>query len=116
MPSVKSSIDIGTAHLLRAKALRENRTVSDVIKRAIINDLAIAPAPTPDAVVERHNDGRKKLIGAYLSQALARGIERISVEQGRSVSHVLRDLVRTELRRRGVLPPVSNDRDRFEEK
>jgi hypothetical protein len=106
MPSVKTSVDTATAYKLHQKACRENRTISDVIKRAIINDLAIAPVATPDAAVERHDNGQRKVVGAYLSSTLADAVERLAIEQGRSQSHIMRGLIREALRARGVLPAL----------
>jgi predicted transcriptional regulator len=46
----------------------------------------------------------KKVVGAYLSDTLAAAIETLAEQEGRSKSHILRDLVRSELKRRGLLP------------
>jgi hypothetical protein len=118
MPSASTSIDTETAYRLHRKALAENRTVSDLIRKAILNDLEKSPAPfiESDAVIERHDNGSKRVVGAYLSRSLASAIQRIALEQDRSQSYVLRGLIREALKMRGALPPVGNERDRLQEK
>jgi hypothetical protein len=103
MPSIKFSPDQAVSFKLHRRALSEGRSIAAVVKSIIDKEMAIASVP--DAVEEHHN-GSKKVIGAYLSSELAAGIQAIARDSGKSTSHVLRDLVRTELRRRGVLPPL----------
>jgi hypothetical protein len=54
--------------------------------------------------VDKHDNGQKVVVGAYLSGTLAHAIETLAAETDRSVSYVMRDLIRSELRNRGILP------------
>ncbi len=50
---VKTSVDIPTHHQLRRKAELEGRKITEVVRRAIIKDLTVAPVTITEAVVER---------------------------------------------------------------
>jgi hypothetical protein len=91
---------------LREHARKSGRTLSDVILRAVESGLGAAPAEMPDAVVDRVERGAKgsKATAAYLSPPLSSAISRLAREQSRSASWVMRDPIRSELRRRGILP------------
>jgi hypothetical protein len=104
MPSIKFSPDQAVAYKLHKRALAEGRSIAAVVKSIVDREMATAAIATP--AVEEHHNGCSRVVGAYLSDSLADAIERIATEQGRSKSHVLRDLVRSELRRRGALPAV----------
>jgi hypothetical protein len=61
----------------------------------------------PEAVVdqvERRSGSGKKITAAYLSPPLANAVRKLAKDTGGSTSHVVRDLLRCELRRRGLLP------------
>jgi hypothetical protein len=92
---------------IRQRAHREGRSISDVILRAVERGLGSSPAAMPDAVVDSIERGSKgsKAVAAYLSAPLSSAIERIAQQENRSASWVMRDLIRTELRNRGLLPP-----------
>jgi hypothetical protein len=107
MPSLKFNCDQVTAYQFRQAALREGRSVAEYVKRCALTGMVASPPITmPDAEVvreERNMDG-KTTVAAYLSGKLASAIKQIARETGRSQSHVMRDLIRTELRNRGLLP------------
>jgi hypothetical protein len=95
---------------LRERARREGRSLSEVILRAVERGLGTSPAvEMPEAVVDRAERGShgSTATALYLSQPLAGAIKRLASEQDRSASWICRDLLRSELRRRGVLatPP-----------
>jgi Ribbon-helix-helix protein, copG family len=107
MPAtLKFVCPLATDMEIRQRAHRTGRTISDVILKAVERGLGSSPAETPDAVVdvvERGSSGSKN-VAAYLSPPLAKGIQKLAAEHQRSASWVMRDLIRSELRRRGVLP------------
>jgi hypothetical protein len=92
---------------LRQRAHREGRTLSDVILRAVERGMAASPTVMPNdtAIVDQAERGTGgKATAAYLSPPLASAIQHLAAEQRRSASWVMRDLIRSELRHRGVLP------------
>jgi hypothetical protein len=95
---------------IRQRAHREGRTISDVILRAVERGLGSAPAAMPDAIVDTVERGAagSKAVAAYLSPPLSKAINALAQENGRSASWVMRDLIRSELRNRGMLPPDSS--------
>jgi hypothetical protein len=103
MPSIKFSPDQAVAYKLHRRALAEGRSIAAVVKNIVDKEMAVASVP--DAVAT-HDNGAKKVVAAYLSSALADAIQHIATETSRSTSWVLRDLVRCELRRRGILAPA----------
>ncbi len=104
MPSVKITFDIPTGYKLHQRSLQLGVSQAEVGRRAL--DQYLGRAPVAEAAIEQHQVGdTKQLVGAYLSDALATAIERLATETRSSKSHVLRDLVRCELRRRGLMPP-----------
>jgi hypothetical protein len=105
MPNIKCSVDQAVAYKLHKRALAEGRSIAAVVKSIIDREMATAPVATP--VVEAHDAGGKKVVGAYLSDTLASAIEDIAKQSGRSKSHVLRALVRDSLVARGYLPETS---------
>jgi Ribbon-helix-helix protein, copG family len=91
---------------VRQRAHREGRTISDTLFRAIEKGFASSPSvEMPAAICDKAERGANgKAVAAYLSQPLAAGVQRLAAEQGRSTAWVLRDLIRSELRNRGLLP------------
>jgi hypothetical protein len=104
MPSIKFSPDQAVAYKLHKRALAEGRSIAAVVKSIVDREMATATVATP--AIEKHDNGAGVVVGGYLSGTLANAIERIATDTGRSKSHVLRDLVRSELRRRSALPAV----------
>jgi hypothetical protein len=107
--AVKVNLDHATQHLVQREANRAGRSRSDWIRHVINKALARTPTEIPgDALVQRENFNERpgaKIVAAYLSGPLSKAILRLAHEQDRSQSWVLRDLVRCELKRRGILPP-----------
>jgi hypothetical protein len=104
---VKTSVDVPTHHALRVTAMREGRTIAEIVRRAIVKELALAPVSIPAAIVERTefaNNRGARPVGCHLSPPLASAIRRLALEHDRSQGWIMRDLLRTELRRRGILP------------
>jgi hypothetical protein len=91
---------------LRELARRSGRTLSDEILRTVERGLLSASALPDDTaivdVAERNGYGGKA-VAAYLSKPLSSAIERLAEREKRSVSWTMRDLIRCELRRRGIL-------------
>jgi hypothetical protein len=112
MPSIKITVSAVEEFLTRQVALRQGCSLSDVVRRGlkqIINSPA-SHIEMPEAVVdqlERRNGQGKKITAAYLSPPLAGAVQKLAAEMGTSQSHVIRDLLRNELRRRGLLPNKS---------
>jgi hypothetical protein len=104
MPSLKFNIDQVGAYRFRQGALRQGRSLADYVRTCAERGLtAEQVVEMPDAAIDReemHNG--KVIVAAYLSGKLAGAIKRIAAETGRSQSHVMRDLIRCELRRRGA--------------
>ncbi len=93
------------AHQLRQAALAKGTCVADIARRACESYLGAPELSFGDALVERYQDDQgKRVIGALLSPPLASAIARLTAETRSSQSHILRDLLRSELRRRGLLP------------
>jgi hypothetical protein len=68
--------------------------------------VATMPAlDSPEAAVDKveRKIGRTS-VAVYLSKALATAVRKLATAQDRSASWIVRDLLRTELRRRGILP------------
>jgi Arc/MetJ-type ribon-helix-helix transcriptional regulator len=109
MPSIKLTVSAVEEFLTRQVALRQGCSVSEVVRRGlkqVINSPA-SHVEMPEAVVdqlERRNGQGKKITAAYLSPPLAGAVQKLAAETGSSQSHVIRDLLRCELRRRGLLP------------
>jgi len=91
---------------LRQRALREGRTLGEIVLRAVTRGIATMPAlDSPEAAVDKveRKIGRTS-VAVYLSKALATAVRKLATAQDRSASWIVRDLLRTELRRRGILP------------
>ena len=110
--SFRFNVDTPAAYRIRQAALREGRTVADIIRRAVDQHV---DTHTPNAVEDdciiadegpRHH-GSGRMTGAYLSGPLASIVRRLADEQGRSKSNVVRGLLRQALRERGLLPSPS---------
>jgi hypothetical protein len=96
---------------IRQRAHRDGRTLSDTILRAVQQGLGASPVENNTAIVDRIERGASgaKATGAYLSAPLSSAINALAAEQERSASWVMRDLIRCELRNRGLLPtPADN--------
>jgi hypothetical protein len=105
--SIRVTVDAVADFQIRHRAHLMGMSVSEFCARAIKKDLIGAAAEMPAAVVdkvERGNSGAGKAVAAYLSPPLATAIARLARDTQRSTSHVVRDLLRTELRNRGILP------------
>jgi hypothetical protein len=97
--------DGATAFRIREAALTQNRSAADIIRRAIDRSLE-APTTIADACFvadkgQRNRNG--KICAAYLSGPIAAAVRELAAAEGRSQSHIVRGLLRTELRRRGLL-------------
>lgn len=103
---IKFNADQVLMYRLRQKALHENRTLSDVARRACEAGLGQVEAIPGDAAIETMRGGGYKPVvtAAYLSGALAAAVKQLADDTDRSTSYVMRDLIRSELKRRGLLP------------
>lgn len=109
MPSMKVFLSRSEEIHLDEVATRKGLSRSGLARRAVQTLLASASSsiPAPEAQVdelERRNGQGKKIVAAYLSPPLANAVKKLSKDTGSSTSHVVRDLLRCELRRRGMLP------------
>jgi hypothetical protein len=103
---IKFVADTVLMHRLRQKALTENRTISDVARRAVESGLGPIEAIPGDAAVETlKGDHHKPVItAAYLSGPLAAAVQQLAADSDRSMSHTMRGLIRDALRARGLMP------------
>lgn len=107
--AVKISMTVAGRYQLHQEALRQGRPPSEIARRFVESGLAKATNKAPPAPevsidkIERSARGNR-VVAAYLSGPLASAIKDLSIAESRSQSHVLRDLLRCELRRRGLLP------------
>jgi hypothetical protein len=108
--TIKVTITNTDEFQVRHRAQRMGLSVSEFCRRAIQKDLTGVMAEMPDAVVDKVERGSRgaRAVAAYLSPPLATAIARLSRDTQRSTSWVLRDLIRCELRRRGILPTPSH--------
>jgi hypothetical protein len=109
MATLKFNIPQVDAYRFRQGALREGRSLADFVRRCAERGLsAEPPVEMANAAVdcEEMADG-KITVAAYLSGKLAGAIKRLAAETGRSQSHVMRDLIRSELRNRSALPTTA---------
>jgi hypothetical protein len=106
MPTLKVVVDTATAFRLHQLALSKGRSMSETMRLLIERSLMTEPGtPEPDAMLDKCERTKGNVqSAAYLSGPLAKAIKRLAVEQDRSQSWTLRDLLRCELRRRGLLP------------
>ena len=108
--TIKVTIDNTDDFQVRHRAQRMGLSVSEFCRRAIKKDLIGVVAEMPDAAldkVERGKGGRG--VAAYLSPPIANAISQMAHENSRSASWIIRDLLRSELRRRGVLPTPNSE-------
>jgi CO/xanthine dehydrogenase Mo-binding subunit len=98
-------VSTATAHNLRQAALRRGTSVADVVRRLVETHLDV-PRPDSDCVVETNRSGGR-VSAAYLSNALADAVRDLAAQSGASVSWTIRNLLRSELKRRGLLPSPS---------
>jgi hypothetical protein len=105
MPTIKITLSIAEECELRHRAQRAGMSISEHARRAIAKDLR-GGEQMPDASVDtfERSSGAGKGVAAYLSPPLSRAIAQLAQDQDRSRSWIMRDLIRCELRRRGLLP------------
>ena len=100
--------DTATSYRIREAALRQGRSVADVIRRAVEQYVdAYAPnAVDGDYIAtdegERRN-GAGKMTGCYLSGPLAAVVMRMSKDEGRTQSAIVRSLLREALHAHDLL-------------
>jgi hypothetical protein len=107
MPHLKFSISTVEEYQARQMALKRGISLAEVARRALQEYIASAAAhvQAPAAVADRlERNDQGKVTAAYLSPPLAKAVRRLASETKASTSHVIRDLQRCELRRRGLLP------------
>jgi hypothetical protein len=98
MATLKLVVSPVTAFQLRQVALRDGRSLSETLRRLVERGMmTVAPVDMPDAVVDKIERGAGKVMTpAYLQGPLAAIIRRLAVEQDRSQSWIVRDLIRCE--------------------
>jgi hypothetical protein len=105
MATLKTVLSTAVAFELRQAALRQGRSVSDHLRTLVERSLNNKAPALPDAMVDACERTRGNVqMAAYLSGALAKALREHARQLDRSQAWTLRDLVRCELRRRGVLP------------
>jgi Ribbon-helix-helix protein, copG family len=95
----KVHVPTETAIALRQAAMKRGTSISHVVQRLVADHLE---APTTDDCLVEEKRGR--VSAAYLSNALSDAVHALAQQNGESQSWVIRDLIRSELRRRGLLP------------
>jgi hypothetical protein len=111
MATLKVVLDTAVALQARQAALREGRTTSDHLRRLVERSLSTETPALPDAMVDAcERTGGTVQTAAYLSGALASAIRKHAAELDRSQAWTLRDLVRCELRNRGLLSSPADNR------
>jgi Arc/MetJ-type ribon-helix-helix transcriptional regulator len=109
MSSIKVYLSQHEEIQLRQMTSRQGLSVSEGGRRAI-KKLIASPesnSENPEAIVdqlERRNGQGKRITATYLSPPLAGAVRKLAAEKKCSQSHVVRDLLRTALRDRGLLP------------
>jgi hypothetical protein len=111
--AIKIHVPLGTDHQIREIAGKTGRPISEVCLRAIVKGLDPVPATANDtAVIDAAERGSgATTAAAYLSGPIAKAVRKLALEQQRSQSWTVRDLLRVELRRRGLLPTPENGVD-----
>jgi hypothetical protein len=107
---IKFVADQVLMHRIRQKALTENRSISDVAKRAVEAGLGPVESIPGGAAIEtvKGNGHHKPVVtAAYLSGTLAAAVKQLADETDRSVSHTMRGLIRDALRARGLMPSAA---------
>jgi hypothetical protein len=106
MATLKTVLSTTTAFQVHQAALRQGRSDSDYIRTVVERSLNHEAPPLPDAGVDacERTQGNVQ-VAAYLSGPLAKAVREHARQLDRSQAWTMRDLLRTELRRRGVLPP-----------
>ena len=93
---------------LREAARKSGRTISDTALRFVERGMALSPTVAmPEAAVDvaERNGSGGRAVAAYLSGPIAAAVRQLAHEAQRSQSWTVRDLLRCELRNRGILPP-----------
>jgi hypothetical protein len=110
MSGIKVTFNTADDFQVRRRAQLLGMSVNEFCKRAIQRDLVGAADEDQEAVVDKVERGGKagRAVGAYLSPPLASAIAALARDTERSQSWIVRDLLRTELRRRGLLPAVDD--------
>jgi hypothetical protein len=110
MATLKVVLDTAVAFQVRQAALRQGRTTSEHLRRLVERSLSTETPTLPDAQLDKcERTGGTVQTAAYLSGALASAVRKHAAELDRSHAWTLRDLVRCELRRRGLLPKTPSD-------
>jgi hypothetical protein len=108
MPQIRFCPSLAMDYEIRQRALKEGRSNSDVVYRLVERGLEISPGVTlpEEAHVDRveRGAGGSKATACYLSGPISGAVNRLARDEQRSASWIVRDLLRTELRRRGILP------------
>jgi hypothetical protein len=106
--AVKMSMSPTSRYQLHQRALREGRTDAAMALRLVESGLAAsgpqAAQPSVSLDTIERNAAGATVMAAYLSGPLATAVKNLAADEGRTQSAVLRDLLRCELRRRGLLP------------
>lgn len=112
MPTIKCSVSNVEEIQARQVAARQGLSLSEVVRRGLQHVISSASSyvDNAEAIVdaqERRNGG-KRVVSAMLSPPLSGAIRRLAVQSGRTESHIVRRLLRSELRRLGLLPDPLN--------
>jgi hypothetical protein len=106
--AVKITMTPTSRYQLHQRALREGRTDAEVARRIVESGLTPSGQQEPQPAVSldriERNAAGATVMAAYLSGPLAAAVKNLAADEQRSQSAVLRDLLRCELRRRGLLP------------
>jgi hypothetical protein len=101
----KVHVPTETAIALRQAALRAGTSISYIVQRLVADHLEL---PTKgDCFVETDNKRAGRVSAAYLSNKLSDAVRDLAAQSGCSQSWVIRDLIRSELRRRVPSPATA---------
>jgi hypothetical protein len=109
MPQLSVSLSPTDEIQCRDIARRRGISMAEAMRVALrqLAGSAAALVEAPEAVVdqlERRNGSGKRITTVYLSPPLASAVRKLACEKNSSASHLVRDILRNELRRLGRLP------------
>jgi predicted DNA-binding protein len=106
--SIKFTADSGTRYRFHQGALREGRSLSEYVRLCAergLNEMPPVTIPDGDVATDSERRHNHNIVGCYLSETLSKIVSRLAKDEGRSKSRIVRDLIRSGLRKRGLLEP-----------
>lgn len=94
-------LDPSTSNHVSAHALAEGRSTSEMV-RLMVNDYIHRYGP-PTVNAEPRDSDNSSILSAHVPPAMSAAIRRLAADDDRSVSYMLKALLRDGLRSRGVI-------------